>query len=129
MKTTEKDEADTKTLAWLKIIGIVATIAASSIGSYKAASSSAKSEASVSYATMKEAVENLERNQKMMWDMMVSLNSKPVRTFERPAEAAMKPTLQLSPLPTRQPLRPLPRTLEDLVNSPGVPVLNGLSGK
>jgi hypothetical protein len=128
MTTTGKDDENTKTLAWLKILGIVATIAASSIGSYKAARSNAKSEASASYATMKDAVERLEQNQKMMWDMMLSLNIRSIRSV-RSADESEKPALQLPP---RQPLRPLPRTFDDMVNSPNganianVPILKGL---
>lgn len=114
MKPAENDTSDQRTLAWLKIFGIVATIAASSIGSYKAARSNAKSEASASYETMKEAVEKLEQNQKMMWDMMLSLNLKSVRQ-SRSSDEAQHPVLQLPP---RLPLRPLPRTFDDMVSSP-----------
>jgi hypothetical protein len=129
MTTTGKDDENTKTLAWLKIIGIVAAIASSSIGSYKAARSNAKSEASASYATMKEAVERLEQNQKMMWDLMLSLNLRSVRAVRSSDEVEKS----VSPLPPRQPLRPLPRTFDDMVNAPGssnianVPVLKGLN--
>ena len=128
MKTTEKDDADSKTLAWLKIFGIVATIAASSIGSYKAARSNSKSEAATSYVTMKDAIEHLEQNQKMMWDMMLSLNLRSDRSV-RSVNEVEKPSLQLPP---RQPLRPLPRTVDEMVNSPSssnvanAPVLKGL---
>jgi type II secretory pathway pseudopilin PulG len=115
MTPTGKDEADSKTLAWLKIFGIIATIAASSIGSYKAARSNAKSEASASYATMKEAVEHLESNQKMLWDMMLSLNLRSAQSA-RSDDKAEKAFLRL---PSREPLRPLPRTFDDMVNSPG----------
>ena len=129
MTATGKEEADSKTLAWLKIFGIVATIAASSIGSYKAARSNSKSEAATSYATMKDAVEHLEQNQKMMWDMMLSLNLRSARSV-RSADEVEKPVLLQ--LPSRQPLRPLRRTFDDMVNSPSssnvanAPVLKGL---
>jgi hypothetical protein len=111
MTATGKDDAD-RTLAWLKILGIIATIAASSIGAYKAARSDSKSEASASYATMKDAVERLELNQKMMWDMMLSLNlrsARPTRLVDAEDKSVM-------PLPPRQPLRPLPKSFDAMVS-------------
>ena len=111
MTTTGKDGVDSNISAWLKILGIVATIAAGAIGSYKAARSDSKTEASASYATMKEAVERLEQNQKMMWEMMLALNGRPVRSFGDVDKSAGQ-------MPSRVPLRPLPRNFDELVSKP-----------
>lgn len=113
MTTPGKDGVDSNISAWLKILGIVATIAAGAIGSYKAARSDSKTEASASYATMKEAVEHLEQNQKMMWEMMLALNGRPARSFGEIDKSAGQ-----TPLPSRVPLRPLPRSFDELVSRP-----------
>ena len=114
MSPEKKNSTDSSASAWLKILGIVATMAAGAIGSYKAARSDSKTEATASYATMKEAVERLEQNQKMMWETMLALNRQPTKSF-----GEVEPSVKM---PTRVPLRPLPRDFNELVNRSLPPV-------
>ena len=57
---------------WLKLAGVLAGLAASSIGSYQAARSQARTEASASYEALKQAVEHLELNQERMWQVLMA---------------------------------------------------------
>ena len=108
MNPEKKNSTDSSVSAWLKILGIVATMAAGAIGSYKVARSDSKTEATASYATMKEAVERLEQNQKMMWETMLALNRRPTKSFDD-----LEPSAKM---PARVPMRPLPRDFDELVS-------------
>ena len=84
----------------LKVAGVLATAAASAIGSYRAAKSEARGEADASYAVLKQAVEHLEQTQRMIWDVV---SKSPPATSKSlgtpPSEGFPRPFVGLRPLP------------------------------
>ena len=97
----------------LKVLGVVATIVGSAVGSYKAAKSDAKIEASASYEALREAVEHLDQNQKMIWDVLMKTPS----TLTKSLEPYIEPISSKSLIK----LRPLPRSLEEVVAQKPMP--------
>jgi len=84
----------------LKIFGVLVTIAASALGSYRAAKSDARNEADASYATLKQAVEHLEQTQKMIWDVVMKSPPTPSKSLDAlPSEGSPRPFVGLPPLP------------------------------
>jgi hypothetical protein len=84
----------------LKILSVLATIAASALGSYSVAKSDARREADASYATLKQAVEHLERTQAVIWDVVMRYPATSLKSLDAPlAGEASRPFVGLSPLP------------------------------
>jgi hypothetical protein len=84
----------------LKIAGVLATIAASALGSYRAAKSDARSEADASYAALKQAVEHLEETQKMIWDVVMRSPATLSKSLDAPLSGGLpRPFVGLHPLP------------------------------
>ena len=91
----------------LKILGVVVGILASALGSYQAAKANARTEADASYEALRQAVEHLEQNQKMVWDVvMMKSPPAPTKSFDAPAVERARPFVGM---------RPLPRNLEAVV--------------
>lgn len=91
----------------LKILGVVAGIAASALGSYQAAKANARTEADSSYAELKASVEHLEMTQKMIWDVVMKQPAALTKSMDGPME------IQTRPFPG---LRPLPRNLDAMMS-------------
>jgi hypothetical protein len=84
----------------LKVLGVLATIAASALGSYRAAKSDARSEADASYAALRQAVEQLERTQRMIWEVVVRNPAEPSKSLDAPLPREIsRPFAGLRPLP------------------------------
>ena len=109
MIAAKRRDADSSVAVWLKILGIVATMVAGAVGSYKAARSDSKTGATASYSTMKEAVERLEQNQKMMWETMLALSGREAKSADDEDKSPVR-------MPLRAPLRPLPRDFDEMVS-------------
>ena len=92
----------------LKVLGVLATIAASALGSYRAAKSDARNEADASYAALKQAVEHLEQTQEMIWDVVVKFPATSSKSLDAFSPGGLpRPFVGL---------RPLPRNLEVMLS-------------
>lgn len=100
-------ELSPKLKLWLKILATVASIIGGAMGSYHASRSDSKAEASVSYETMRQAVNQLKENQTMMWQLMLRDGRQP------------------PPLPTLQPLPALPTQPPAMTPSASRPSVRG----
>ena len=84
----------------LKVLGVLATIAASALGSYRAAKSDARNEADASYVTLKQAVEHLEQTQEMIWDVVMKFPATPSKSLDAlPPGGLPRPFVRVHPLP------------------------------
>jgi hypothetical protein len=111
---------ESKTASWLKILAVLATVIGGAIGSYKAARSDSKTEAAVSYAVMKEAIDHLEQNQKMIWDVIMKSQQQPMKWSlglgdKSASSTASSSAMSGDKLLTLVPLRPLPRNFDTMI--------------